>query len=419
MNFDPATIRPEFPALASQAVFFDNPGGTQVHQQVIDRMQDYLLHSNANHGGAFPTSRRSDEIIDEARRHMAAMLNAGDPAEVFFGPNMTTLTFGLSRALALEFGPGDELIVTRLDHDANISPWLRVAEDRGCTIHWLDFDVEDCTLQLDQLDGLLSDRTRLVAVGYASNAVGTINPVREITARAHKAGALSFIDAVQYAPHGPIDVQDIDCDFLVVSAYKFFGPHAGIMYGKGQHLERLHAYKVRPAPDQPPGKYETGTQNHEGLAGVLGAVEYLASLGDRFAPAPSAQHSLRGSIAAGMQVIHGYEAQLTRSLIEGLETIPGLYIHGLTDSARDPQRVPTVSFTLQGFHPRQVAEFLGQDGVYVWDGNYYALAVTERLGLEASGGMVRVGLTHYNTQDEIDKLVGSLQRLVRSRGTKS
>jgi cysteine desulfurase family protein (TIGR01976 family) len=416
MSFTPESIRDEFPALASGTVFFDNPGGTQVHRNVIDRMHDYLVNSNANHGGAFATSRRSDELIEHARLGVAAMLNAAQPAEVFFGPNMTTLTFGLSRALALELDPGDEIIVTRLDHDANISPWLRVAEDRGCRIRWLDFDVEDCTLKLDQLQGLLSDKTRLVAVGYASNAVGTINPVREITSQAHRAGALSFVDAVQYAPHGPIDVQDIGCDFLVVSAYKFFGPHVGAMYGKLEHLERLAAYKVRPAPDVPPGKFETGTQNHEGLAGVLGAIEYLASLGDRFGKIKEVQTSSivekAASIAAGMRVIQQAETPLSLSLIDDLSGIPGLHIWGLTDPERVHDRVPTVSFTLDGYHPRQIAEYLGEKGIYVWDGNYYALAVTERLGLEGSGGMLRVGLTHYNTQDEIAQLISALGELV-------
>jgi len=416
MTYTPESIRPEFPALKSGAVFFDNPGGTQVHQNVVKRMQDYLIHNNANHGGAFATSIRSDELIEQARRSMASMLNAPQPEEVFFGANMTTLTFSLSRALALELDAGDEIIVTRLDHDANISPWLRAAEDRNCHVRWLDFDVEDCTLKLDQLQDLITERTRLVAVGYASNAVGTINPVREITAMAHQAGAMCFVDAVQYAPHGPIDVRALDCDFLVVSAYKFFGPHVGVMYGKLQHLERLAAYKVRPAPDQPPGKFETGTQNHEGLAGALGAVEYLASLGDRFAPAAEGQNVPAAeparSISAGMRVIQEYESLLSSKLIEGLSSIPGLHIWGLTDPDRVIDRVPTVSFTLDGHHPREIAEYLGRQHIYVWDGNYYALAVTDRLGLESSGGMLRVGLTHYNTQDEIGKLIGALERLV-------
>jgi cysteine desulfurase family protein (TIGR01976 family) len=416
MTFDPRAIRSEFPALASGAVYFDNPGGTQVHQKVVDRMLDYLIHSNANHGGAFKTSRRSDTLIEEARRSMAEMLNAAAPEEVYFGPNMTTLTFSLSRALALELEPGDEIVVTRLDHDANISPWLRVAEDRGCQVRWLDFDVEDCTLRLDQLQDLMTDRTRLVAVGYASNAVGTINPVGEIAARAHQAGALCFVDAVQYAPHGPIDVQDLDCDFLVVSAYKFFGPHVGAMYGKRQHLERLAAYKVRPAPDQPPGKFETGTQNHEGLAGLLGAVEYLASLGERFGMAGGEPGNVVGqSISAGMEVIQDYESSLSQALLEGLSGIPGVHVWGITDPDMVHDRVPTVSFTLEGHHPREIAEYLGGREIYVWDGNYYALAVTERLGLEGSGGMLRVGLTHYNTQQEIGRLIDALEQFaVRS-----
>ncbi|HET7011135.1 MAG TPA: cysteine desulfurase-like protein [Anaerolineales bacterium] len=390
-------LRQRFPALKSGAVFFDSPGGTQVPQQVIDRVAGYLTHTNANRDGAFAASRASDEIIESARRAMAGFLNAAHPEEIVFGPNMTTLTFGLSRAMGRTLLPGDEIIVTHLDHDANISPWLHVAEDRGCVVRWLDFDVEDCTLRLDQLDSLLGPRTRLVAVGYASNAVGTINPVAEIVRRAHAAGALCFVDAVQYAPHGSIDVQALDCDFLAVSAYKFFGPHLGALYGKLEHLSRLRAYKVRPASNVPPGKFETGTGLHENIAGTLGALEYLASLGG------GAAHD-RAALVRGLQAIGAYEASLTRALIDCLEGIPGAHIWGLTDRARISERVPTVSFTRDGVAPRAVAEHLAAADISVWDGNFYALAVTERLGIESRGGLVRVGLVHYNTLEEIDRL---------------
>lgn len=419
MKFDPGQIRGEFPALNSGALYFDNPGGTQVHQNVINEMTEYLTHYNANRGGAFLTSRRSDEVLQETRSLSATFLNASRASEVVFGPNMTSLTFALSHALALEFQPGDELIVTRLDHDANISPWLRLADDRSCKVHWCDFDVEDGTLQIEQLQGLISDRTRLVAVGYASNALGTTNPVARVVELAHAAGALCFIDAVQYAPHGPIDVQELDCDFLAVSAYKFFGPHLGILYGKQEHLERLRAYKVRPASDKPPGKFETGTQNHEGIAGLRGALTYLASLGERFeppdsGPIESSAQGVRLSFELGMKQIQAYEHELSRALIEGLSGVPGLHIHGLTDMDRLDERVPTVSFRLEGMTPRQVAQSLGEAGIYVWDGNYYALAVTERLGLEDAGGMVRIGLTHYNTNSEVDRLVSVMEDLARA-----
>jgi cysteine desulfurase family protein (TIGR01976 family) len=406
MTLDVQAIREQFPALTSGLIYFDNPGGTQVPNRVVDRMVDYLVTKNANHEGAFPTSQRSDALIDEARQAMAALLNAS-PAEIVFGANMTTLTLHLSRSIARLLQPGDEIIVTRLDHDANISPWMLIAEDRGCTLRWLDFDVEDCTLRLDDLEALLSRRTRLVAVGYASNAVGTINPVERIVKLAHQAGALCYVDAVQYAPHGPIDVRRLDCDFLAVSAYKFFGPHAGVLYGKLEHLERLHPYKVRPAPGTPPDKFETGTGNFEAMAGTLGAVEYLASLAPQGQPA-----DLRGSLTIALQSIREHEQSLSRALVGALQALPGVRIHGISDPAAMHQRVPTVSFTVPGLHPRRIAAALGEQGIQVWDGNYYALAVTERLGVESQGGMVRIGLVHYNTQDEIQRLVDALRPIL-------
>jgi cysteine desulfurase family protein (TIGR01976 family) len=406
MTFDMPAVRRQFPALQGQAVFFDNPGGTQVPQQVLDRIHGYLTTSNANRGGAFATSLMSDRLLDESRHALAAFLGAARPEEIIFGPNMTSLTFQMSRALAREFLPGDEIIVTRLDHDANIAPWRLLAEDRGCVIRWLDFDPEDCTLDLARLDALLGPRTRLVAVGYASNAVGTINPVAEITRRAHAAGALCFVDAVQVAPHRRIDVGAVGCDFLVVSAYKFFGPHLGILYGRHEILDRLRAYKVRPAPDQPPGKFETGTQLHENIVGTLGALEYLAGL-----VGGEARGGLRSGLDESMLQIEAYEHRLTARLVDSLQTVPGLRIYGITDAARLEGRLPTVSFTLEGRLPRAVAEQLAKDGICVWDGNFYALAVTERLELEGRGGLIRVGLVHYNTEDEIDRLTASLNAL--------
>lgn len=409
MSFDPNSIRDAFPSLKSGAVYMDNPGGTQVPTQVIDRMTAYLHRTNANHGGAFDTSQKSDEVIDEARLAVAQFLNAPSPDEIVFGPNMTSLTFSVSRALARTLNPGDEIIVTRLDHDANISPWLLVAEDRGCKVHWVDFDVEDFTLRIDQLRDLLSERTKVVAVGYASNAVGTINPVAEIIDLAHQVGAICYVDAVQYAPHGPINVQGLNADFLAISAYKFFGPHVGALYGKRGILEDLQAYKIRPVPEAIPDKFETGTQNFEGIAGTLGALEYLSEIGNRMMEEVSGTVSpqeggMRAALNLAMEAIQSYELQLSRALIKTLSSIPGLRIWGIVDEDATAQRVPTVSFTMEGFSPYQIAIRLNKAGIYAWDGNYYALAVTERLGLEDSGGMLRIGLVHYNTLEEIDRL---------------
>jgi cysteine desulfurase family protein (TIGR01976 family) len=368
-------------------------------------MLGYLTTSNANRDGAFATSRASDSLLEASRRAMAAFLGAARPEEIVFGPNMTSLTFQISRALAREFLPGDEIVVTRLDHDANIAPWRLVAEDRGCLVRWLDFDPEDCTLDLTRLDALLGPRTRLVAVGYASNAVGTVNPVAEIARRAHAAGALCFVDAVQVAPHRRIDVKALDCDFLVASAYKFFGPHLGMLYGRHELLARLRAYKVRPASDAPPGKFETGTQLHENIVGALGAVEYLASLSG----VESDDWSKR--LDRAFHLIEEYEAPLTNGLIDGLQTVPGLRIYGITDSRQMADRLPTVAFTLEGKSPRQVAERLAEAGINAWEGNFYAQAVTERLQLEDRGGLVRVGAVHYNTENEVEQLLQALRRV--------
>lgn len=417
MPLDVIQIRSEFPALSSGVVFLDNPAGTQVPQRVIDQINNYLVHTNANQGGAFATSEETDAMLLDTRSTMADFINASSPSEIMFGPNMTTLTMAISRCLAREFKPDDEIIVTHLDHDANISPWLLLAEDKGCRVRWVDFDVQDCTLRMDQLEELLNERTRLVAVGYASNAVGTINPVKEITRLAHQVGALCYVDAVQYAPHGEIDVQDLDCDFLVVSAYKFFGPHLGVLYGKLEHLKSLQAYRVRPAPTEPPGKFETGTPTMECIAGLLGALQYLehigSSYGSEYAQFYAPQHQERRlRFKQGMAAIRAYETELTQILLEALSQFPNIRIYGITDLHRLDQRVPTVSFTCDGIHPRLVAESLGRLGINVWDGNYYALAVTTRLGLEERGGMVRVGPVHYNTQDEIRKLERCLGSLV-------
>jgi cysteine desulfurase family protein (TIGR01976 family) len=418
MSFPLDRVRAEFPALASGAIYFDNPGGTQVPRRVLARMTDYLVRCNANKGGAFRTSVESDAVLAEAHAAMAALLNCR-PEEIVFGQNMTTLTFHISRSLAKWINPGDEIVVTRLDHDANIAPWLLVAEDRGAVVRWVDVHEADVTLRMEDFERLINPRTKIVAVGYASNAVGTINDVAAITKLAHAAGALVYVDAVQYAPHGLMDVRALDCDFLVCSAYKFFGPHVGILYGKYDLLERLPAYKVRPAHDAPPDKFETGTQNHEGIAGVLGAVEYLEWLGGRELRdvregEGSDGRGRRDWIERGMSALVEYEGELGAYLIEQLRAIPGLKIRGITDPARLAWRVPTVSFTLDGWHPRHVAAQLAERDIYVWDGNYYALAIAERLGVQAQGGMVRVGLAHYNTRDEVNRLIAALHEIIRA-----
>ena len=416
MPLELSTIRAQFPALRRPAIFLDNPAGTQVAQPVLERITTYLTEHNANHGGAFATSVESDAILDEAHAAMADLLNAARPQEIIFGLNMTTLTLHISRSIARTWKEGDEIVVTRLDHDANITPWVLAAEDRGVSVRWVDFHPEDGTLDLEEMQRALEAKPRLVAVGYASNALGTINPVHKIVQMAHEAGALAYVDAVQYAPHGPIDVQALGCDFLVCSAYKFFGPHQGILYGRYELLEELKAYKVRPAPNDLPGKWMTGTQSHEGIAGVLGAVEYLEWVGATFGEEYAEKYAgvfteRRLRLKQAMTGIRAAEYEISRTLLDVLEETPGVTIYGLTDRRRLEERVPTVSFTLKGWHPRRVAEELDKENIYVWDGNYYALAVTERLGLEDKGGMVRVGPVHYNTVGEIERFGKALGKL--------
>jgi cysteine desulfurase family protein (TIGR01976 family) len=421
MPLDLTAIRSQFPALKRDAIYLDNPAGTQVARTVLNRMKEYLVEHNANHEGAFATSRESDALVEEARLAAADFLNAGGSHEIVFGPNMTSLTFMLSRALMRTFNPGDEIVVTRLDHDANITPWVMAAEDRGCHITWVDFHPEDGTLNMEEMQTVLSRKPRLVAVGYASNALGTINPVAKITQMAHEAGALVYIDAVQYAPHGPIDVQRLGCDFLVCSSYKFFGPHMGVLYGRYDLLEGLTAYKVRPAPKDPPDKFETGTGNFEGMCGILGALEYIEWVGKTFGDEHSERYAAdysgrRLNFKLGMSAIRGYEFELSRALLDILAETPGVTVYGIKDTRRMEERVPTAAFTLTGKPPRQVAEELDEANIYVWDGNYYALEVTTRLGLEGSGGMVRVGPVHYNTVEEIRMFGEALGRIVGDGG---
>jgi cysteine desulfurase family protein (TIGR01976 family) len=418
---DPAAIRAHFPSLAlrvddSDAVFFDNPGGTQVTGSCIEAITSYLTTANANTYGAYLTSERTVAMLDGVHAGMADLLGAADPREIVFGPNMTTLTFALSRAIGRTLQPGDEIVVTALDHDANVAPWLALEEERGIVVRVADVDLATCTLDMADLRAKITDKTKLVAVGYASNAVGTINDVAAITEWAHAAGALMFVDAVQYAPHGPIDVQALGCDFLACSAYKFFGPHLGVIYGRLPLLERIAAYKVRPADDQPPGKWETGTQNHECLAGLAGTLDYLAWLGQTYGTTYTSMFpgmtGQRRDLHAALAAIQAYERGLAARLLDGLRDLPGARIYGLTAPEDLPRRVPTVALTVAGHTPRELAAALGARGIFTWDGNYYALALMERLGLEPGGGALRVGLAHYNTAAEVDRAVDALRAIV-------
>jgi cysteine desulfurase family protein (TIGR01976 family) len=416
-SFDADALRAEFPALGREqdgrpVVFLDGPGGTQVPQRVIAAVAGYLRDSNANAGGAFRTSELSDAMADEAHAAVADFLGAARPDEIKFGYNMTTLTLHIGRSIGATLDPGDEIVVTTLDHEANVSTWRAMAADRGVIVRTVDIHPDDVTLDLEDLESKLNERTRLVAVGYASNAVGTVNPVREIVARAHEVGALTYVDAVAFAPHGPIDVRALDTDFLVCSAYKWFGPHLGALYGKAEVLERLPAYKVRPAHD----RFETGTAAFEAIAGTLAATDYLRDVGRSFGDvtgAPGAEHASerRRELVAGMTAIRRYEEELVTRLIDGLERIDGITIHGITDRSAFASRVPTVSISIAGMHPRAAAEALARQGVYAWDGDFYATSLIERLGKAEAGGVLRLGLVHYNTASEVDRTLEALAGL--------
>jgi cysteine desulfurase family protein (TIGR01976 family) len=377
-------VRARFSALDRPTAFFDGPGGTQVPDSVIEAMASYLRHWNANVGGPFERSRASDALVVSAHETAARFLGSSAD-EVGFGPNMTTLNFALTRALGRDLRPGDEILVTRLDHDANISPWLELQRDVEVVVRFVDVHEDDCTLRLDDLERQLSERTRVVAFPWASNAVGTVTDVRRIAQLAHEAGALAWVDAVHYAPHGPIDVVDSDVDVLLCSPYKFFGPHLGLFYGRRQLLERLRPYKVRPAPEEPPGyRFQTGTMQHEALAGFVAAVEYLDSL--------------------GWDAIRAHEHDLGRRFLAGLPE--GVRLHG-----RDGMegRTPTFALSVRDRSPWQAASLLAERDIAVWAGDYYAVEIMDRLRLPE--GALRVGFVHYNTAEEVDRLLAELARL--------
>ena len=421
MTFDLETIRSQYPALAAtdngtRRIYFDNPAGTQVPQMVADRVSDCLLQTNANLGGYFQTSRLADAVVDDAHAAMADLLNAASPDEIIFGQNMTTITLHVSRSIGRLMQAGDEIILSQMCHDANVQPWVLLARDLGLTVRWLPFDTDTFEFDLSKLDELLNERTRLVCVGGASNLTGTINDIREISRKARAAGAWSYIDAVQSVPHVSTDVQEIGCDFLACSAYKFFGPHQGILWGRREVLEQLEAYKVRPAPEEIPGCFETGTQSHEGMAGTAAAVDYFAAIGESLAQDYHAKYpafSGRRLFAhAAMDLLLDYETELAKQLIDGLLAIPGVTVQGITAHDALERRVPTVAFTHATVEPDAIATALAEQNIFVWSGHNYAVEVAKALGIYDHGGAVRVGPVHYNSPNEISDLLSSLEQLL-------
>jgi len=420
MNYDVQYVRKQFPALdlmvdGNKAAFFDGPGGTQVPQRVIDAMVDYLVRCNANAGGSFLTSRNSDSVLSNARLALADFLGC-DAEEVAFGQNMTTLNYQLAFALGREAGSRNEILITEIDHEANRGPWLALAE-RGFVIKEVRFDPESCLLDLDDFRSKLSEKTYVAAFSYASNGIGTVSDVHQMVNLAHQVGALTVVDAVHYALHGAVDVRALDTDFLICSAYKFFGPHIGIFYGKKDCFESLSTYRLRVQSDQVPYLIETGTLNHEGIAGAGEAVEFIADLGEKFGDpgdlgaAGEGCSDRRRRIVAGMKAMEDYEQPLAQKLIEALGQIDRVTVYG--PPAGSP-RTSTVSFTIEGVNSEKVATELGDKGLFVWDGHFYAVRLVEIFGLINSGGLVRVGLSPYNTEEEIGRLVREVQRIAKS-----
>jgi cysteine desulfurase family protein (TIGR01976 family) len=408
-TLDINAVRAQFPALSlldkgQHRVYFDNPAGTQVPQQVIDRTVDVLTRANANMGGYFQTTRDAVAIVDEAHAACADFYGAESADEIIFGQNMTSLTLHMSRCLGKQFSKGDEIVLSRMDHDANVAPWLLLADDIGMTVRWMDFDPETFEFPDDALTKVLSTRTKIVSFGYASNCTGTINDAKRFCAEARSAGALSYVDAVQFAPHDLVDVKDIGSDFLVSSAYKWFGPHQGILWGRRDILDQTFGYKVRPAGNDLPGKFETGTQSHEGMAGCLGAIEYLQSLGSG--------HTRREQISSAWKAVQSFEHELTLQLIAGLQNFKRVKIRGITSANAVHRRVPTVSFTVDGVHPTALAKHFAAENIFVWSGHNYALEPINRMGLMEAGGVLRVGLAHYNTPQEVEQFIASLSRAI-------
>ncbi|MFN8023066.1 MAG: cysteine desulfurase-like protein [Acidimicrobiales bacterium] len=419
-------VRAQFPALAlthdgGPRTYLDNPAGTQVPQRVLDRMRQALVEFNANMHGNFHTSVQATEHSHRAHVHMAEFYNAASDREIVFGPNMTTLTFQMARVLGPRFREGDEIITTHMEHEGNNWPWRTMAAERGLVVRTVPFDRDTYELDLDAFADMITERTKFAAINVASNLLGTINPVKQMVAALRDVGAITYLDAVQYAPHGVIDVQDLGCDFLVASSYKFYGPHQGILYGREELLSSMPAYKLRTVPDITPDRYETGTQSLEGQSGVIGALEYVQWVGREFGrdlrPATPGLSERTRDLQAGMKAMVAYEETLSERLISGLQSIPGVRIHGITVRAAFSRRVPTVSITAAGLVPAELASFLDTQGVYVWNGHSYALPVVEFLGIADQGGVVRIGPTHYNTVDEIDRCVGLIEQFLASNAT--
>jgi cysteine desulfurase family protein (TIGR01976 family) len=405
-TYDVAAVREQFPALerthnGRRAVYFDGPGGSQVAKSAIDAVSGYMSRGGANLHGPFPTSVETEEILRDTRQAMADFLGAG-PDEVAFGANMTTLTFAVSRALARTWDRNSEVVVTELDHRANVDPWLLAAAERGAAVRWVRVNPETLTLEADDIERAINDRTRLVAVGLASNAVGTVNDVAAIAKRAHGAGALVTVDAVHAAPHIPVDRDAIGADVLTCSAYKFFGPHVGVTAVRRDLLESLDVYKVEPAPDYIPDRLETGTQNHEGIAGAKGAIDFISSLGHGT--------SLQDKLVSGMRAIEEYEADLAERFRAALHEIPEVKLYAAPDGVL---KTPTVAFRVEGHTPREVTERLAQEGFFVADGHFYASTLARKLGIHDKGGWIRAGLAPYNTEEEVEGFIESLKSLVK------
>ncbi|WP_181179460.1 cysteine desulfurase-like protein [Mesorhizobium sp. B2-1-3A] len=413
VDFPIEAVRGKFPALSlsdkgRRRIYLDNPAGTQVPQAVADAVSRCLLTTNANLGGYFETTVAAQAVVDEAHQAMADFLGAASPEEIIIGANMTTLTYHMSRTLGRSLKPGDEIILTRMDHEGNVSPWLQLAEDLGLVVRWLPFDEQSWQVEEATLAGLLSDKTRLVALNYASNLTGSINRVRSLTAVAKQAGALVYVDAVQFAPHGLIDVQDLGCDFLICSAYKFFGPHMGILWGRRDVIEGLKPYKCRCSSNGLPERFELGTPQIELMAGLTAAVDHFAGLGE----AAGETGSRRQKIARAFEVSIAYENPLAQRLIDGLSDIPGLTIHGITDPKRLGDRVPTVSFTVDGIVPETIVRQMNAENIFLWSGHNYAWEIVHQLGIPAEQGVVRIGIAHYNTAAEIDETLESVHRVI-------
>lgn len=413
MDFPVEDLRAHFPALAlkddgRRRVYLDNPAGTQVPQAVADAVARCLIETNANLGGYFATTVAAGHVVDEAHAAMADFLGAAGPEEIVIGPNMTTLTYHLSRTLGRGFLPGDEIVVTRMDHEGNVSPWLQLAEDRGLTVRFVPFSTLSWQVEEDALASVLSERTRLVALNYASNLTGSINRVKALAGIAKAAGALVYVDAVQFAPHGLVDVADLGCDFLACSSYKFFGPHMGIVWGRRAALEMLSPYKCRCSSDGLPERFETGTPQIELLAGLTATVDHFAALGAMVGETGAR----RKRIAAAYSASIAYEAALATRLIDGLSAVDGIVVHGITDPARIAERVPTVSFTVDGIRPDSLVRLIAAENIFVWSGHNYAWEIVHQLGIPADDGVVRIGAASYNTPQEIDEAVDSVRRNV-------